>query len=55
MFGIIPGLSDNGKVHMDLDAGRLVGYVPAEGRIHGLWNGSDEYGGVKIGATAAKL
>ena len=24
-FGIVPGLSDNGKVHMDLDDGQLVG------------------------------
>ena len=35
-FGIVPGLSDNGKVHMDLEDGKLVGYVPSEGRVHGL-------------------
>lgn len=44
----MPGLSDNGKVHMDLDDGLQVGYVPAEGRARGIWNGSEEYGGVKI-------
>lgn len=33
---------------MDLDDGLQVGYVPAEGRARGIWNGSEEYGGVKI-------
>ena len=58
-FGIVPGLSDNGKVHMDLDDGQLVGCErrPCNSSLPALTHDDDAstHYGLTVGMHAADV